>query len=385
MKVLMLTPSYDPIIGGTEYVVKSLATKLNEIGVQTDVITFNMDEKWNPVWKKEIKEENGFKVYRIPAFNPFKFKKVPNPFGMFLNINVIPKPGFKNMLEEYDILHFHDDADLTLPFFSYFVKKPKLFHCHSLNVTHHNYKSKTMILGKHIFKRISDLYVCGCKSVSDLLLDIGISEERIRMIRYAVDTDKYKPDKDTNVDNLILFASRIEPSKGLHILLQSLQYLNIPIQLAILGIETKSSYSNQIKEMIDKEKKKGVHEIMYTTTVHGDGLISWYQKASIFVCPSTIDVFPTINPQALACGTPIVASKVGGIPEIVQNEVTGLLVPPGNPVELARAMERLLEEGDLRRKCGRQGRALIEREFSLDMVAKRLCGIYEEMSSGGAR
>ena len=371
----MLTPSYDPIIGGTEYVVKSLATKLNEIGVQADVITFNMDEKWNPIWKKETIEENGFKVHRIPAFN--HFTKVPNPLGLLLNMHVIPKPSFKNMLEEYDILHFHDDADLTLPFFSRSVKKPKIFHCHTLNVTHPHYKSR--VLWRSIFKKVSDLYIGGCEPISNLLLDIGISEERIRTLHYAVDTDKYKPDSGIKVDNLVLFAGRPEPRKGLHILLQSLRYLNTSIKLVILGFETNSRYSNQIKGMIDKEKKRGVHEVMYITTVHGDGLIPWYQKAAIFVCPSTIDVFPTINPQALACGTPVVASEVGGIPEIVRDDVTGFIVPPEDPVELARVMERLLEDGDLRRRCGRQGRELVESEFSLDVVAERLCGIYEEM------
>ena len=101
MKVLMLTPSYDPTIGGTETVVKNLAINLNKTGVKTDVMTFNMDKKWEPRWKWEIKEEHGFKVFRIPAFN--LFGKIPNPMGFFFKVNVIPNPSFRKIIKAYDI------------------------------------------------------------------------------------------------------------------------------------------------------------------------------------------------------------------------------------------------------------------------------------------
>ena len=154
MKVLMLTPSYDPIIGGTETVVKNLATNLNKIGVHTDVMTFNMDKKWEPRWKWEVKEENGFKVYRIPAFN--LFRKIPNPTGFFFKINVIPSPGFRRILKDYDILHFHDGVDLTFPLFSWFVRKPKVFHCHTLQETFNTYKRN--IICKTVFRKSSEVY-----------------------------------------------------------------------------------------------------------------------------------------------------------------------------------------------------------------------------------
>src|SRR5271157_3199622 len=140
MKVLMLTPSFDPIIGGTETVVKSLTINLNKIGVRADVMTFNMDEKWEPRCRWEVIDEDHFKVFRIPALNPFV--KIHNPIGHFLRLNVIPDPRFSKILNDYDILHFHDDVDLTFPLFSYFVNKPKIFYCHTLHATHSYYKKK---------------------------------------------------------------------------------------------------------------------------------------------------------------------------------------------------------------------------------------------------
>lgn len=379
-KVLMLTPSYDPIIGGTETVVKNLAINLNKIGVQTDVMTFNMDKKWEPRWKWEAKEENGFEVYRIPAFNPFtRILRIPNPTGYFFKINVIPNPSFRKVIKDYDILHFHDDVDLTFPLFSYFVKKPKLFSCHTLDATFNKYKNSFL---KYIFRNVADVYISGCKSTAALLTKLGIPDSKIRVLYYGVDTDRYIPDVKSKEENLVLCASRIEPRKGIDLLLKSLRYIQTPIHLAILGVENKSNYFNEIKKMVDIENKRGKHKITFLLTVTGDKLIPWYQKASIFVTPHIYNpVFPVVNPEALSCGTPIVGTNVGGIPEIVIDEITGLLVPLNDPIGLANAVQRLLEDKDLRDRCGKEGRVLIEQSFSWKAIAKRLCGIYEEMIS----
>ena len=380
-RVLMLTPSYDPIIGGTETVVKNLVINLNMVGVETDVMTFNMNKKWAPKWKWEIREEKGVKIYRIPAFNPFtRIPRIPNPMGYVFKINVIPNPSFRKVIKDYDILHFHDDVDLTFPLFSYFVKKPKLFSCHTLDVTFNKYKKSFL---KYVFRNVADVYISGCKSTAVLLTKLRIPDNKIRVLYYGVDTDKYIPDMKSKEENLVLCASRIEPRKGLHILLKSLQYIQTPIHIAILGVENKSNYFNEIKKMVDVENKRGKHKITFLLTVSGDKLIPWYQKASIFVSPHTYNpVFPVVNPEALACGTPIVGTNVGGIPEIVIDEVTGLLVPPDDPVELASAIQRLLEDKDLRDRCEKQGRMLVEQSFSWTAIAKKLCGIYEEILEG---
>ena len=126
MKVLMLTPSYAPIIGGVETIVENLTVNLNKVGVQADVLTFNMEKKWAPHLRYVLEEKN-FKVYRISAFNPLMkdFYSLEN----ILKLHVFPNPSFRRILYDYDILHFHDDVDLTLPLFSSFIRKPRIFHC----------------------------------------------------------------------------------------------------------------------------------------------------------------------------------------------------------------------------------------------------------------
>ena len=148
----MLTPSFAPIVGGTERVVQNLALKLNEVGIQTDVMTLNMNEKWNPVWRGETRE-NGYKIFRVPAFNAFRGFKI-NPLNFFFGIHVLPKLNFASQLKDYDILHFHDDIDLSFSFFSSFMRKPKIFHCHTLAFTYNKYKAS--FFSRNILKNAAD-------------------------------------------------------------------------------------------------------------------------------------------------------------------------------------------------------------------------------------
>jgi glycosyltransferase involved in cell wall biosynthesis len=99
----------------------------------------------------------------------------------------------------------------------------------------------------------------------------------------------------------------------------------------------------------------------------------------MLVTPSLTDEFPIVNLEALSCGTPVVASDVGGIGEVVKNDVNGLLVPPNDPEKLADAIRKLLRDKELREKYGRKGRQMIEAHFSWESVAKELIRIYEPL------
>jgi len=101
----------------------------------------------------------------------------------------------------------------------------------------------------------------------------------------------------------------------------------------------------------------------------------------MFVCPSVYEPLGIVNLEAMACSTAVVASRVGGIPEVVSGGETGLLVPPDDPASLADAMNALLRDPGRADAFGRAGRARAVEEFSWDAVAVQTAALYAEVSS----
>ena len=104
-----------------------------------------------------------------------------------------------------------------------------------------------------------------------------------------------------------------------------------------------------------------------------------YANADLFVLPSKMEAFGLVLAEAMASGLPVVSTRVGGIPEVVEEGVTGLLVPPNDPPALAEAIIDLLDDRDRMRAMGVRGRERVREHFTWDKVAERVVGFYEEI------
>jgi glycosyltransferase involved in cell wall biosynthesis len=367
----MITPSYYPIKGGTETVVRNLSIALNKNNIQTDILTFNMDRKWNPKWRGKIEKTDGITVFKIPALNWLPIAHSPR---ITMGINLIPG-RFTQILKQYDILHFHED--LTFPFFSIFVRKPKIFHLHGtvpVKAPHGIGK-----IERTIFKHIAHLYISLSRQDQKTLSTLGIPKNKITYLPNGVDTDLFSP-QEKKEDNLLLFVGRIGPNKGLHILLESLSYLKKSIRLVIIGpADWNLEYYQNMLNLIESENRKKKHEIRYLGALAQADIIKWYQKASILILPSFEEGLPVTTLEALSCGTPVIATPVGGIPEVIKNHENGILIPQNDPFKLAETMQFLLENKDIRIKFGYEGRKLVVKDFSLKTAVSKLSGIYEQI------
>jgi glycosyltransferase involved in cell wall biosynthesis len=371
MRALMVTPSYFPIVGGAEAVVRSLSTRLNEKGIHTDIMTFNMNQKWHPAWKGKTEKIDDVNVFKIPALNLLPQRAHSN--RITLRINLIPG-RFLNRLSDYDIIHFHDGDDLSFPLLSYFVKKPKILHLHGFSIDFY----QRYFLSRCIFKNVACLYISPSQVIVNRLAELGIPEQKIRRLPNSVEASLFRPLGEKE-DNLILFVGRINRFKGLHILLKALQLLEKPVHLVIIGPVWDAKYFAEMSKIIENENEKGIHKITYLGEQDQTNVIRWCQKASIFVLPSLGEAFPVVNLEALSCETPVVATDVGATSEVVRDGENGMLVPPNDAVKLAEAIQYLLENKDVRTSFGREGRKWVQKNFSLETVTEKLCGIYKEM------
>jgi glycosyltransferase involved in cell wall biosynthesis len=366
----MVTPSYHPIKGGAEAIVRNLSIKLNEIGAQTDVMTFNMNRKWNPSWQAKIEKIDGITVFKIPALNWFP---IEHSDRITLGINLIPG-RFRNYLKNYDIIHFHG-GDLTFPLFSYTVKKPKIFHLHGFSINFY----KRYFLSRFILKHVADLYISISKLMLRQLIELGLPKNKVRYLPNGVDVKIFRPSREKE-DNLVLFVGRITFTKGLHILLESLRYLEKPIHLVIIGPpDWDAEYFQEMLRRMQNVNKKGMHKVTYLGAQDQTNITEWYQRAAVFVLPSFDEAFPVVNLEALSCETPVVATNVGGVSEVVRDGENGILVPPNDATRLAEAIQHLLDNKDIRINFGRDGRKWVVKHFSSEVIVRRLYGIYKEM------
>jgi glycosyltransferase involved in cell wall biosynthesis len=114
-------------------------------------------------------------------------------------------------------------------------------------------------------------------------------------------------------------------------------------------------------------------------------LASYYRAADVYIHSARADTFPLTVVEALACGTPVVASSVGGIPEQVEDGVSGFVVPPGDPVAMATAVRSLLDEEDLRTRQGDEAARLARRRFGLERQVEAYLDWYAELVDASPR
>jgi glycogen synthase len=236
----------------------------------------------------------------------------------------------------------------------------------------------------------------------------GVPLEKIQVIHNGIDLRQYKPlpnphllrSYHINPDRpFVLFVGRISWQKGIIHLINAIKYLRPGIQVVLCaGAPDTEEIGQMMVEKVEQARVESQNAIIWIPQVlPKDDLISLYTHASVFICPSVYEPFGIINLEAMACETPVVASAVGGIPEVVVHEETGLLVPfeptgaenfePKDPEQFARdlaaAINRLLYAPERMQAMGRKARERVERCFSWTSIAQRTLAFYRALTRAG--
>jgi glycosyltransferase involved in cell wall biosynthesis len=179
---------------------------------------------------------------------------------------------------------------------------------------------------------------------------------------------------------LLFFVGKTIKSKGIGDLLDAYELLNTDCTLIVAGPPADDGYVDRLQEYNE-------HEVRYLGYAEQEVLDALYRRADLFVFPTRSDVFPLVTLEALAAGTPVVSTTVGGVPEQITQD-TGVLVSPEQPKELAEAVNELLANTDRRATMGDAAIARSKNKYSWDSVAQKTIEIYEQIvtrdqSTGG--
>jgi alpha-maltose-1-phosphate synthase len=232
----------------------------------------------------------------------------------------------------------------------------------------------------------------------------GVPRRRIRVIPNGIDLDQYKPTPDPAVlarygidpgRPFVLFVGRITRQKGIIHLVHAIPHIRTGAQVVLCaGAPDTEEIGREMAEAVETARRRTTNPIIWIAgMVPKADIIPLYTQAAIFICPSVYEPFGIINLEAMACGTPVVASAVGGIPEVVISEETGLLVPleprggtdfePRDPERFARdladAVNCLLDDPRRREQMGARARERVERYFSWTSIARRTFDFYREV------
>jgi starch synthase len=254
----------------------------------------------------------------------------------------------------------------------------------------------------------ADAVIAVSRAMRDDVLRVypAVDAAKVKVVHNGIDTDEFFPDPATNalesqeIDPdvpYVLFVGRVTRQKGITYLLEAAKLFDPAAQVVFcVGAPDTPEIEREVRGQVSElaEQRKGVFWL--EEMVPRPALVQIISHASVFVCPSIYEPFGLINVEAMACAVPVVASAVGGVPEIVVDGETGFLVPfvPsgdafGTPAEpeafsaaIAERVNLLLASPELARAFGAAGRERALAEFTWKAVARQTVEVYDQVTGG---
>jgi alpha-maltose-1-phosphate synthase len=238
----------------------------------------------------------------------------------------------------------------------------------------------------------------------DVLRLFEVPPERVRVIHNGIDTGVYHPVAEHDaldaygVDPArpyVLFVGRTTRQKGIVHLVRAIPLIDRSAQVVLCaGAPDTPEIAAEMQAAVAAARRERPDVVWIEEMLPRRAAVQLYSHAAVFCCPSIYEPFGIINLEAMACGTPVVASAVGGIPEVVADGETGLLVPlaqhaeaPFEPLDppaysrdLAAAINRLLGDPSLQARLAEAGRRRVEQHFTWRAIARQTAALYEELT-----
>lgn len=373
--------------GGMNVYIRETARHLARRGYAIDV--FTRDDGSRP---ESVSLGPGARLISVAAGprQPIPKEQVPEYLPEFLH-------GMRSFRQQhdlhYDLLHSHYwhagwVASLLAPRWG--VPHVTMFHTlgevkNRARLSEHE-PGRRIEVERHV-AGTADRIICAGEHERQVLVDLyGADARRTAIVPCGVDLRRFRPmDRDACRRSLglgdapiVLFVGRVEPLKGIDILVEAMAQLErSDARLLVVGGDAEAA--DEVQRLRARAETLGLSgRIVFTAAVDQSQLPSYYNAADVCVVPSFYESFGMVAVEAMACGTPVIASRVGGLATTIRDGETSYLIPWRCPEPFAERIDLLIENGELRRNLGRAARRAMHR-FGWPRIAAELAAEYTRL------
>ncbi|MBK9926378.1 MAG: glycosyltransferase [Anaerolineales bacterium] len=389
--------------GGMNVYVRELTRQLGQMGIHVDVFTRSQDDH-----VPHVLHELGYgnRVVHVPAGPEHP---IPNKQEL---ANYIPEfvEGVDAFAKEkgikYDIIHSHYwmSGIAAASLSDLWAGTPIVNMFHTLGEMKNRVaQSEAEREGayrvngeKQVIRRVDRIIVATLAEMTQLRFLYKADQNKMVVIPPGVDLSHFYPipadESKAYVglqpeSRMILFVGRIERLKGVDTLLEAMACLKLkdgsrPVHLAIIGGDPSASREQMTTEMArlkDLCESLGLDQsVVFLGKRDQDKLPYFYSAADVLVMPSHYESFGMVALEAMACGTPVIASEVGGLAYLVRDGETGFTIPAEEPEMLCDKLSWLLNDGELHAKMSKQA-AEYAKDYAWEKIAQQIVGVYKEL------
>jgi D-inositol-3-phosphate glycosyltransferase len=373
LKVALYNLTTTVVTGGVETFVWELGRELNRRGLKVHLVAGRSPRP---------DRYPGLTVLRRPFLSRAVFRRVPGLRRAYALTKLFERLSFALttlpllLRERYDILHIQKPYDLPVALLVRLLAGTRVvFGCHG-----EDFFPGDRLLGKRADIAVS----CSAFNADTVERHYGL---RPRVISNGYDADLFVPREPDRAlrqelapagEHVILYAGRLIPWKGVQYAIAALA----EVPGAVLVVAGDGHYRPTLEEAA---RTAGlVDRVRFLGPVPHEDLPRLLAVSDVLVATSfASETFGIALVEAQACGVPVVASRFGGFPEVVQDGVTGLLVPPQEPAALAAALRALVADPARRVRMGEAGRRWVEEQFHWERVAERVLEAYRIVTEKG--
>ena len=416
MKIAMISYHTCPLAtlggkdtGGMNVYVRDLTRQLGAMGIQVDVFTRSQDEH-----VPHVLHDLGFgnRVVHVPAGC-----EVPLPKQ---DLAALIPEFVKGVLEfarmkglRYDLIHSHYwMSGLAALELRAAWQVPILHMFHTLGIMKRRVaRFENEVDGdyrlngeKKLLNQVDGIIAATLAESTQLQWLYNADMDKVKVIPPGVDLGRFYPIPPDEAkefigippcERMLLYVGRIEPLKGIDVLIEAISEMRdrgvleeIPFCLSLIGGESDASSEVENMELIRLQELRRRYNLEGLITFLGkksqDTLPYYYSAAEAVVVPSQYESFGMVALEAMACGTPVVASQVGGLAFLIQDGRTGYMVPSNEPTQLADRLTRLLKDQKLRQQMGKNA-AELARNYSWEIIARKIVELYNQVIADQTR